>query len=166
MKLGAFENSFESAGECRLEFLKRLFGVGSVQPIIRDENEFVQVEMHAGIFFSEPAGLQGRFQDRCDMLRWSERRWSLPVIQHARTAVACIDTEVCFVRNKKNAGSVLHVAVIVDVDQQVCGKTLLLDPAVKDGNKVLQRDGCEFSGEKLDPNSMQFHYGFPTALPF
>jgi hypothetical protein len=51
----------------------------------------------------------------------------------------------------------MYVAVVVDVDQEVSPEILLLNPTVKDGNELIQPDGGGIGGEKLDPNSMQFH---------
>jgi hypothetical protein len=69
------------------------------------------------------------------------------------------------VRDQKNAGPVVDVAVIVDVDQQVSGETLSLNPAMKNRDELFQLNGCGVSGIKLDPYSMKFHYGFPAAFP-
>jgi hypothetical protein len=67
-------------------------------------------------------------------------------------------------RDQQNAGPVMYVAVIVDIDQEVTGDALLLDPAVKNGNQFLEINGQRIGGEKLHPNSMKFHYCDPTAF--
>ena len=59
----------------------------------------------------------------------------------------------------------MDVAVVVNVDQQVSREILLLNPTVKDWNEIVQSNGCRIGREKFDPESMNFHYRFPAALP-
>src|SRR5262245_30845035 len=67
-------------------------------------------------------------------------------------------------RDKQNARSVVKMAVIMNVDQEMIGQTLFLDPAVEDWNEIVNLDGSGIVDEKLDPQSMNVHYGFPAAF--
>ena len=99
------------------------------------------------------------------MLQSRQTGRSLPVIQDAWAAVTGIDAEVSFVCDEENTRTLMDMAVVVDVDQQVSVKHLFLDPPMKDWNEVFEPDRYGICREKLDPESMNFHHGFPAALP-
>jgi hypothetical protein len=72
----------------------------------------------------------------------------------SRPPVRQIQAEVSFVRHKQNTRPMMNVAVIVDVDQQVAGNGLLLNPAVEDRYEFIDADRSGIRGKKLDPEAM------------
>ena len=81
------------------------------------------------------------------------RRSTLPAITH-------VDAEVSLVGDEENARALVHVAVVMDIDQEVARQALLLDPLMKDRDEVFQPDGCGIVRVELDSEAMAFHYRF------
>jgi hypothetical protein len=165
MKFGSFENLPQCGGQRRLKLRESPVIIRRVQPIVGDDDEFVQVEPHASVSFQKPGRLKRGSEDRREVLDGGQRRWSFPVVHQTGASITHIDADVSFVRNKKDAGTVVDMTVVMDIDQQMSGKILSLNPTVKDGDKSTQAHRCGISGEKLDPKFMNFHYSFPAALP-
>src|SRR6267143_1854039 len=96
------------------------------------------------------------------MINRHSRGRRLAAVQKSRQAISHVHTEVSLVCDQQDTGTVMNVAVIMDVDQKVVLHRLFLNPAVEDLNEVVQPDRRRIGHEEFDPKPMNFHYGFPT----
>ena len=138
-ELRAGKDAIEGGGHYRFELRERLVIVRRVEAVIREDDEFIGFE--SNLLFQKFARLNSRFDDRRQVIRRTSGRRSFAIVEKARPAFGAVQAEVAFVRDQENSGALMHVAVVVDVDQKVARNSLPLDPAVKDPDEVVQLDG-------------------------
>ena len=93
---------------------------------------------------------------------WCYRRL-LPEVRKPQFSFAHIRTEIALVSDKQDAGAMMDMAVVVDVDQLMVLHALLLNPGMKDRNEVFHADRCGIRREKLDTESVKFHHRAPRS---
>src|SRR5439155_16436874 len=130
-------------------------------PIVGDDEEFVSSEtkpaVQAGFIFQKAAALKRGLQNRHKAVLSAAASGLLTIVNEAHPSVSHIDAEVSLMSDEQDTGSVMNVAVIVDVDEKMVPDNLSLNPGMKDGNELRHADRHQFGCEDLDPKPVYVH---------
>ena len=130
-------------------------------PVVGDDQEFIRPEAkpsgEAGICFQEAAASKHELQNRDKAVMDCPAGGLLAVVEKTHPPVTHIDAEISLMSHQQNTRSMVHVAVVMDVDQKVVLHNLFLDPGMKDRNKVRYLEPYRLGYEDLDPKSLHVH---------
>src|SRR6266571_2505284 len=156
------KNLIEGGRNPRLESRERLIIVWSKETIVGNKEHLIVAKPQAAaqprIIFQQTAALHSRFYDFGEHLDWL-----LAVIKKTWPIVGPLHTEIAFMRDEQNTGSVVNVTVIVDVDQKMVFNGLPLNPFMEDRNELCRLDRLAGNTEKFNAQPIQVHYG--AAFP-
>jgi hypothetical protein len=155
------ENAFQHAGYDWLKLCEGLIVVRRLEPVIGYDQQVIPGKTkfagQTGLLFQKAAALNRCLQYRRKTLLRAASNGLLAIVEEAQPALRHVHAEITFVCHEKDAGPLIDMAVVVNVDEKVILDDLLLNPPVKNRYEVAQRNGRGGIRENLYAKSVQFH---------
>jgi hypothetical protein len=80
------------------------------------------------------------------------------VVEKTRPSFGEIDAEIAFMRDKQYSGTERHMAVIMNIDQEMAFYRLLLNPGMENRHELLGGNRARIGNEKLDSELIDLHF--------